>query len=317
MMNVDQAKRFAETHFPSGPEKLAEKLGIKVRVGPLVGCDGWVLSGPGGVVIRLSDGTSPTRRRFTLAHELGHLLLGIPTVVGESVYESLRSNSSEERAVNDLASELLIPESVVRQQCPGVPVVAAQLKKLARDANVSQLAAAIRVANLAAKIGLVNASVAFFKDDEVEWSWSTTLAIPPDVVESLLHEARDRHPQPFRYLRKKQNEILVACVVENPLSNSATLFVQLLPSEIANQPSIAEQRIELETDLFSDDAHFRAVMQGRLSAMKKRSQDMTLKQAISDFNTRYVDQWTPSQKKKVTSQKGQEYVRLRLSEWCK
>src|SRR5258708_3230632 len=120
MFSIADAKRFAERHFPNGPEKLAEKLNIHVCEGPLTGCDGWVLSGPAGVLIRLNSNVSKARRRFTLAHELSHLLLGVPTVVGESVYDSLKSNSKEERRVNNLAAELLLPEPVVRKNLPSV-----------------------------------------------------------------------------------------------------------------------------------------------------------------------------------------------------
>ena len=73
MMSIAEAKRFAEQHFPNGPEKLAKHLGITVRLSTLVGCDGWVLSGPVGIVIRLNKAASESRRRFTLAHELGHV----------------------------------------------------------------------------------------------------------------------------------------------------------------------------------------------------------------------------------------------------
>jgi Zn-dependent peptidase ImmA (M78 family) len=135
MTSIDQAKEFAEAHFPEGPEKLAEKLGIKIYHGALTGCDGWALSGPAGKRIRINSNVSATRQRFTLAHELGHLLLAIPTVVGESIYDSLKSDSDEERRVNDLASELLLPESVVRQYVPSVPIVASQLKRLATKAK--------------------------------------------------------------------------------------------------------------------------------------------------------------------------------------
>lgn len=316
MMTVDHAKQFAEDHFPDGPEALAKKLGIKVVMGPLVGCDGWVLSGPAGTLIRINEESGLKRRRFTLAHELAHLILGIPTVVGESISDSLRSNDSEERKVNDLASELLVPKSVVCQHCPQVPVIASQLRKLAKDANVSELAAATRVANLAVEVGLVNASVTFFKDDELEWNWSKTLTLPEDLAKALLNESRKSHPKPFRYPRKKTNDVIVASLIEYFDGSSSTLFVQLLPAEAVKQLSPAERRIALESDLFSDDVTFRPVIQGCFSAMKKRCQGMTIRQAISDFNSRYADKWTPSQKMKVASSNGQEYVRLRLSEWC-
>jgi Zn-dependent peptidase ImmA (M78 family) len=57
----------------------------------------------------------------------------------------LRSNSDEERRVNELASALLIPTEVVKAALRKLPVVAAALRKLARNANVSELAAAFHV----------------------------------------------------------------------------------------------------------------------------------------------------------------------------
>ena len=151
------------------------------------------------VLIRLNSDLPSVRRRFTLAHELGHLLLGIPTVVGESVSESLRSDSAEERTVNDLASELLLPGKIVRRELPSVPIVAAELKRLAKHANVSVLASAIRVANLASAIGLVNASVIFFRGDKFEWQWSQTLEMPDGLATHLLKEARKCHPTPLAF----------------------------------------------------------------------------------------------------------------------
>lgn len=121
MISIERAKRFAEENFPMGPEALAKKLNISLRESSLIGCDGWVLSGPNGTVIHLNSDSPVVRRRFTLAHELGHLILGVPTVVGESFDDALKSNDAEERKVNDLASELLIPESILRKSLPSCP----------------------------------------------------------------------------------------------------------------------------------------------------------------------------------------------------
>jgi hypothetical protein len=223
MTSIDQAKEFAEAHFPEGPEKLAEKLGIKIYHGALTGCDGWALSGPAGKRIRINSNVSATRQRFTLAHELGHLLLAIPTVVGESIYDSLKSDSDEERRVNDLASELLLPESVVRQYVPSVPIVASQLKRLATKAKVSQLSAAIRVANLAEEIGLINASVVFFQNGGLEWHWSKTLEMTPQDAVDLFQAAKRDHPKPVRI--PQEDDVIVASLLSNTAFASETLFV--------------------------------------------------------------------------------------------
>ncbi|MSU80426.1 MAG: ImmA/IrrE family metallo-endopeptidase [Gemmataceae bacterium] len=316
MMNINQAKRFTEEKFPAGPEELAAELGIEVREAPLTGCDGWVLSGPPGVIIRLNSTAFPTRRRFTLAHELGHLLLGIPSVVGESVYDSLKSNNTEERQVNDLAAELLLPESIVRLHLPSVPVVAKQLRKLAQKANVSELAAAIRVVNLAKEVGLVNAAVAFFKGDVFEWLWSRTLTMRPADATDLLVETKKTDPLPARIHKGKTNEVIVASIISNPTNQSSTLFVQLLPEEDGNRLSNAERRRPLEDFLFKDDNQFRMELQGVFGSFRPKCADWTLEVAFAEFYKQKGERWSGTRRTRLNSVKGREYVRLRLSEWC-
>lgn len=316
MMNVEAAKRIAVNEFPNGPESLAEKLGIKVLEGPLSGCDGWVLSGPAGLIIRLNSRNPSNRRRFTLAHELGHLLLGVPTVVGESVYDSLKSDDAEERRVNDLASELLLPEAVVRQSLQTVPVVATQLRKLAKQAKISELAVAIRVANLAKEIGLVNASVAFFVDDEFQWTWSKTLKLPTTSAATLLKAAKKADPEPIRIQRKATNDVIIASLIENPLLNSATLFVQLLPADVGNQLSVTERRRLLEEFLFKDDDQFRMQVQGVFGGFRSKCEHLSLDEAFTEFFEKKGERWDGVRRTRIHSAKGREYVRLRLQEWC-
>jgi len=62
-----------------------------------------------------------SRQRFTLVHELGHLLLGVPSVIGESFADVLRSDDEEERRVNDIAAELLVPRDVVQATVQELP----------------------------------------------------------------------------------------------------------------------------------------------------------------------------------------------------
>lgn len=315
-MRLDRAKQFAAQHFPAGPEKLAEELGVDIREGPLTGCDGWVLSGPTGVLIRLNSKATATRRRFTLAHELGHLLLGVPTIVGESLYDSLRSNSAEERKVNDLASELLVPESIVRKYLSSVPVVAAQLQKLAEKARISELAAAIRVTNLAPSIGLVNAAVVFFKDGLLEWQWSKTIEMHSSEAEDLLKRATLSHPKPVRIPQSETNEIVVASLIQNTVSKSTTLFVQLLPPAVGNRPSEAERREQLERDLFKNDPQFRMELQGVFGAFRSQCRLWSVDHAYSEFYRQKGQRWSGERRTRLHSENGREYVRLRLRELC-
>ena len=222
MISDVKARQFAKTHFPKAPEMLAELLGVTVRESPMDGCDGWCLAIASKAIIRINSKLPASRRRFTLAHELGHLILGVPTVVGETFEDMLRSSTDEERRVNDLASELLMPSNVVADSLSELPIVAAALKQLAKKANVSELAAAVRVCNLASAIGLVNASVVFFDCEQIRWQWSRTLQISHNNALDLLAEAR-KVAGGFSPTTKK-GDVIVASVIENPFFGSVASF---------------------------------------------------------------------------------------------
>lgn len=313
MISAEDARRFAETHFPDAPEKLAAHLGVSIRESPLDGCDGWCLTLAGRSIIRINSNQSPGRKRFTLTHELGHLILGIPSVVGETYEDMLSSNSAEERRVNDLASELLMPAGVVQSVLPEVTVVAGDLKKLAKRANVSDLAAAIRVCNLATEIGLISASVVLFENDRVKWQWSRTLQMPEQTAHNLHAAAREASPTAFRHHREDGN-VIVASIIENPYFGSATLFVQLLPAELGMTLSHHERRKNLEEVLFENDVKLQQRVSGLFGAHKPRiaAAQLSLDAAIADFWDRNIARLAGTT---LDSENGREYVALRIGEW--
>ena len=311
MISPKQATEFARQRFPEAPEKLAEYLGIEIRESPMDGCDGWCLTIGDRSIIRINSNLSASRKRFTLAHELGHLILGVPTVVGESFEDMFGADSGEERKVNDLASELLIPTDVVRSSIPDLPVVATALKRLAKKSKVSELAAAIRVCNLASEVGLINASVVLFDDDEVRWQWSKTLTMPNDTAVELLQKSRQTAPHAYRHQRE-QGDVVIASTIENPYFGSATLFVQLLPAELGMNLSHHEKRRQLEQQLFAGNVKLQQQMSGLMGAHKQRIVGMTEEQAVALFWKRNQDKL---QNTTINSEKGREYVRLRIREW--
>lgn len=315
MISVQQAKRLTEINFPHGPERLAQELGVEIHESPLEGCDGWVLSGPAGSLIRLNSSVSKKRRRFTLAHELAHLLLGVPTIVGEMISDSLRSNNKEERRVNELAAELLLPKPIVQRYVPGVPVVADQIRKLASKANVSDLAAAIRVVNLAPSIGLRNAVAALFRNGKQEWLWSKTLKMSPSDAKDLLRLANESYPEPVRMKNGEADEIIVASLLMLPESFTL-LFSQLLPSNAGNALSREEVRRSLEQYLFSDDQEFRMQVQGVFGHFRPRCSERPLETCLAEFFKEKAPRWDGERGRRINSTRGLEYVRLRLEEWC-
>jgi len=314
MISVEQATKLASDSFPNGPEELSAHLGITIHETPLDGCDGWCLSDGDKAIIRLNDELSPGRKRFTLAHELGHIILGVPTIVGETYEDMFKSDSEEERRVNSLASSLLLPIDVVKKTLSDLPVVAGTLKKLAIKAKISELATAVSVCNLASEIGLDKAWIVLFDGKVIRWQWSKFNALTEKVSLTLLDESRKTFPAAFRYTNSESDNAIVASIIENPFYGTSTLFVQKLPAEIGMNQTIPEKRKELEQYLFADDIKYQQQMSGLLGAWKNRiiKDCMTQEQAEADFWNQYKQRLenTP-----FNSKQGRDYVHLRISEW--
>ncbi len=83
-ITVEEALSFAEENFPNAPERLVDYLEIEVKYSPL-NCDGWCLQFDDRAIIRINSEMPDVRKRFTIAHELGHLIYGVTTVIGEYV----------------------------------------------------------------------------------------------------------------------------------------------------------------------------------------------------------------------------------------
>lgn len=105
---------------PVDLEAIAEQLGAEVRVMPLsADISGILYRQDDRKVIVVNDAHSAVRRRFTIAHELGHLVLhrGVPVHVDDSFRVNLRSPRSstaddvEEIEANAFAANLLMPAS--------------------------------------------------------------------------------------------------------------------------------------------------------------------------------------------------------------
>lgn len=109
-------------------------------------------------VIGVNSRHSPTRQRFTMAHELGHYMLHRSTAnifFDESLLFFRNQRSSEgtkrqEIEANNFAAELLMPEPAIRQRLEE-PIDAfneEEVEKLASEFKVSSQALTIRLTKL-------------------------------------------------------------------------------------------------------------------------------------------------------------------------
>ena len=133
------------------PGAVERAFGIDVRVLELDGgCDGLAFWSHGGARVMLVAATeNPTRQRFTMAHELAHLLCrdDQDLHVDENVMAGSRGNASEVKA-NAFAAALLMPESLLKERFTDGEVTASTFAKAVMELMVSPSSLAWRLLNL-------------------------------------------------------------------------------------------------------------------------------------------------------------------------
>lgn len=167
MISTDAANKATNLLKKEGIEKLpvpveaiARNLGAEIVYEPFKGDVSGMLvrRDDGHSIIGVNSTHSNTRQRFTVAHEIAHLLLhkGKPTFVDSFVRLNLRNGDStqEEMEANAFAAELLMPHGFVHAQIEDLtqkyPSMArGELQqRLAKSFKVSAEAMGYRLKNL-------------------------------------------------------------------------------------------------------------------------------------------------------------------------
>lgn len=147
---------------PVNIDAVARTLSLEIVERPDLELNGMPVSGlliqqDNRRICALNSSDSPRRRRFTLAHEIGHLVLHPP----KPQHFDLKARSSqsignprEETEANQFAASLLMPEQDIRSRVPpgGFDPFwddwESEVKKLSDLFNVSQEAMSIRLQSL-------------------------------------------------------------------------------------------------------------------------------------------------------------------------
>ena len=150
-------RQFSVVQPPVDVERIARRLGTRVRE---TGFDGdvsglFVRKGQ-DAVIGVNSMHSEQRKRFTIAHEIGHFVLHIskPIYVDELVLHFRNRTSAEGRdpdeiEANAFAAELLMPEDFVQQSMSDLDNWDDEaVSKLAKEYKVSVEAFVYRLTNL-------------------------------------------------------------------------------------------------------------------------------------------------------------------------
>ena len=166
------------------PVVTAAHLGVEIVVGKLDGATARLYCSGARARIRVSDRvTAPGHRRFSVAHELGHYVLGHSP-----------GDEDLEREADAFAIELLMPELLVRRYCDGAEVTPHRAQLIAHTFTASLVASAFRLVELstepcAAVYSIANLArwvkrssrchPAFARQGEIEHSQATCA---PDTV---------------------------------------------------------------------------------------------------------------------------------------
>jgi Zn-dependent peptidase ImmA (M78 family) len=126
-------------------------FGVDVAVVALGdGFDGLAASSADVKLIVLATSQVPARQRFTLAHELGHLLAGDDQDVhlDRDVYDRAQAKDPSEMRANAFASAFLMPEEKLRAAVGSMGLAEREFAALACDLAVTPSALAYRLLHL-------------------------------------------------------------------------------------------------------------------------------------------------------------------------
>lgn len=134
-------------------EKLAEKEYLYVEYQDLKGQDGRIIKGDGCGFIAINENIKERgRRRFTLAHEIGHYLIDRATQF-DCTHNDLCYHSKKiiEKRANRFAAELLMPEGIFREEIKFSEDAYTTINTATALYNVTLTAAAFRYAEIGDK----------------------------------------------------------------------------------------------------------------------------------------------------------------------
>lgn len=201
-----RAKQFLEdigvdeiTEIPM--KRIVSSLGAIYIEEPLKKSDGKIIRGEKRTIIKVSSSILyEERKRFTIAHEIGHLLLhdrldleihdeNSNTLNWFKNVENQAKKGRQEWEANDFASELLMPENLFRKETNNKPFSPRLIKELAQRFKTSITSTVYRILELNIYplfiVYVYNGKVKYWKKSSDLWvkvKENTTQKPPEDSV---------------------------------------------------------------------------------------------------------------------------------------
>jgi hypothetical protein len=138
-----------EAGIPKPPVDV-ERLALALGVDEIVTCtlsreDGRLELRGSSALIFVSRDMSPARRRFTIAHEIGHLVLADPSLDLIAIRMKTDALRSDERFCDRFAETLLMPAAWISERYGELPQSLSTLLKCTEAFGVSAAAATVRL----------------------------------------------------------------------------------------------------------------------------------------------------------------------------
>ena len=213
-------------------DRVESALGVEVIVVPLRG-DGYSLTLGGHKVIVLAATGHWFRSNFTLAHELGHLLVeGIPPQDGKTV----------EDVANAFAADLLMPVEIIRT-IDWAQAKAATVARVIWDLGVSTQALGVRLRFLGIAPGnKARSALGMSTEALLRGSPAPAVAPPAAVTARMEYSARRRFPE-------RVVTGLRRAVADGDAPQASLSWVLGLPAREENNDDVTPESHELDIDL--------------------------------------------------------------------
>ena len=156
-------------------DDLALCRNIYIKEAELRGCEGRLLRAGGlfGIITIDSKIREPGRRRFAVAHEIGHFELHSHrnqiVAFQDNNFLNWYKTCREEEEANSFAAELLMPKSIFIKECKNSALGFKSIAQIANRFNTSLTSTAIRYVDLGPHPCILVVSEA----GRIKWSWAS------------------------------------------------------------------------------------------------------------------------------------------------
>ena len=209
---------------------IAFALGVDVIEGRLEGVAASLVTCGDKAIIRINyKETDPNRKRFSVAHELGHFVLRHGHKL-QKVCSAHDLNTwyggSEEMQANTFAAELLLPTNLVNPFCDvdASDISFEIIRKIATIFRVSLTATAIRFVSLCPE----PCAIVYSKENMISWSWRSEewkyyiergVPLDQETVAYDLHKGEDMPDRPIEVSNSAWGDWKSAdCIMEHSVS---------------------------------------------------------------------------------------------------